>query len=452
MKSSRDPGEWPHQLVDSGDGLGPLVRKVARRLEAGSDDEAAAFARTQSVLLRRRTTARLGYVAGALACGAAVALLLTWSAPPWRGAGPASPQTTVAAKVPAPVAEPAAGPATPPPARVIVLGAKPVPLFSGRTELRDEAFVIIRDVARATAKLEGRGSSVALEDGRIELQVVHRPAERSFSVNAGPFRFVVVGTAFTVSRRQDRVELEVTEGRVAVVRGTRTLASVTAGGWWAGEADDGTSRPRKDLPKAEIAPAPAVAPIPSACEELISGQRWRDAIECLETHGAQGRGPANDVAAYEAARLWKDAVGDLPRAARAFTSYRTRFPQGSLRVEASLSLLEILPRLARYQEALAEADRVLAEPSAQPRYTEAHLVRGNVLRLGLGDRARALTDYRAAAAGTGRAADEGAYLSAVCLEELGRRDEAKQAFDRYLARAGSLRAIEAERHRRALDP
>jgi ferric-dicitrate binding protein FerR (iron transport regulator) len=289
----------------------------------------------------------------------------------------------------------------------------------------------MREGATAMARSEEGNATILLEAGRVDLQVQPRAPGRSFAVKAGPFSFVVVGTAFSVSRQPEQVTLDVSEGRVAVVREGQQLASITAGGSWTGQTQEQTQEQTQDL----TPPAPPQ-------------QRRPRAIAARQA--SPGHGPDSDVAAYEAARLWMGAAGDLERARIGFESYRTRFPHGALRVEAALSLVEILPRLGRHREALAETDRLLADPEAQPRYPEIHLVRGNIYRLALGDRNAAAAEYRAAAAGSGATADEAAYLHTVCLEELGRRLEARNALDLYLARPDARRTNEALRRRNAL--
>ncbi len=147
MKQSRHPDQWPHPLITSNDGIGPVVRKVVRRLETGCDDEASAFIRMQVALLRRRTTRRfVVFSAAAATVAAAVAALwLTVSDPSGLGAGrPLGPRTvvsvasvasvatnTIPAPAPAPVIPRLPAPPEPPtpPARVIRLAARPVPAY-----------------------------------------------------------------------------------------------------------------------------------------------------------------------------------------------------------------------------------------------------------------------------------------------------------------------------------
>jgi len=404
-KPSHDT-RWPRRLQDEHRDVGQIIRKYARRLEAGDNDEPAAFARTRQAARRSNVRPLLATAGMLAAAGVAAALLF--------------------ARTPSELARPlATAPTVPTAAPTLSLGSTPVALPTGATELSVGASVVLKDGAIATARSEGGNATILLEMGRIDLQVQPRAPGRSFTVQAGPFSFVVVGTAFSVSRQGERVTLDVREGRVAVVREGQQLASITAGGSWTGQT------------QTEDVTQPA-APPPRRPRAAASKQASR------------GHGPGSDIAAYEAARLWMDAAGDLERARIGFESYRTRFPHGALRVEAALSLVEILPRLGRHRDALAETDRLLADPEAQPRYAEIHLVRGNIFRLALGDRNAAAAEYHAAAAGSGATADEAAYLHTVCLEEMGRRLEARNALDLYLARPDARHTNEALRRRSTL--
>ncbi|HEY0709109.1 MAG TPA: FecR domain-containing protein [Polyangia bacterium] len=460
----RDEGAWPRRWQHESHGLGSIMRGYLRRLDSG-DDEAAAFARARAAVSRKsRQRWILASVFATMVTASAGWLLFAGRLPPepstvahsavQRPAPVATTQPRVVARavsvreepiaateslderlkaraavssgktvreplptvarVRAPHASPrpAAVPAPPPVVvasrtRVLQLRAQPVALTHGLTSLGDATVDIGADSIASAWRLQ-RETAVKLVRGRIALEVQPRAPGQRFVVQAAPFDFVVVGTAFSVARSAGKVTLTVSEGRVAVERAGRSLALVDKDGSWAGALDE-----------APVTPDPRLD---------------------------------DEVALYEAARLARDKVGDLERARRGFVAYRDRFPHGTLRVEAALSLLELLPRLGRHEEALTESERLLAMPEAQGRRAEIHLLRGNLLRTALDDRRAALEEYRAAQQGAGWVQDEGVYAEALCLAELGLIPEAVAAFDRYLERPDARRPAEAQRRRDDLDP
>jgi tetratricopeptide (TPR) repeat protein len=177
----------------------------------------------------------------------------------------------------------------------------------------------------------------------------------------------------------------------------------------------------------------------------------RAALECY-LNQAGGSDLGAQVALYEAARLYRDALGDAGHAITTLRELRRRFPDGALAVEAELSLAELLPKLGKYREALDASTAALESHPARERADELHLLRGELLRAGLGDCARAETEYAAADnASHDSVADPAAFGRALCLEKLGRGAAAREAFQRYLVRPQARRAGEAARHLHELD-
>lgn len=199
--------------------------------------------------------------------------------------------------------------------------------------------------------------------------------------------------------------------------------------------------------------SPAIAKIgtPGDCG-IRAETDARHGLECYLVE-ARGDGLAAEVALYEAARLRRDALDDPAGALESLTEHRRRFPSGNLKFEVDLSIAELLPDLGRYHEALIDVEALLKSPVNVERRGELLLLRGHVLREGFHDWPGAERAYAAAieTAGTkGRAADAGAFWRAVCLESMGRRDEAKRAYTFYLARTRPVQAAEAARRLRAL--
>jgi hypothetical protein len=382
----RDESDWPQRLSHRDDAVGRIMRRYVRRPD-GREDDSSAYLRTRATMRRRRT--RDSLLSLAIVAGAVGASFFTL-----RGQRPAlvtAPEVDPPARTSAPAPMPVPPPATTRPAASVVtaprsvrLGTRTVPLPEGETDLLGEARVTVSSATRATGHVHGGASTIALAAGRVDLRVQARAPGRSFVVTAGSFRFVVVGTAFSVRRHGPEVFLEVSEGTVAVMRDRRQLAVVTAAGSWTGRGAGG-ARP---APLAQASPR---------CPAAVGPAAARDAITCLERQAAIGSASQREAAAYEAARLWKDEVRDLERARFAFRAYQRRFPRGALQLEASLSLLELLPRLGRHQEALAESARLLADRAAATRWSEIHTIRGNIFREGLADATAAAAEVRAAA-------------------------------------------------------
>ena len=116
----------------------------------------------------------------------------------------------------------------------------------------------------------------------------------------------------------------------------------------------------------------------------------------------------------------------------------------ALRTEADLSIIEILPRLGRHAEAIAETDRYLSAHPTAERLGEIRLLRGNIFREVLRDLAQAEREYARGAEASGRNGDDCRFLRAVCLEARGRKDEARKAYETYVLRGGAAHVQEAK--------
>jgi hypothetical protein len=226
------------------------------------------------------------------------------------------------------------------------LGASARPLPAGTVDL-GEARVRVAAGSRAEARMTGSGAELALLAGQVDLEVAPQGPGRHFAVVVGPYRFVVLGTVFTLERHGASVSLSVQEGRVAVERGARRLAVVTGGQSWTGPP---ARRTRARAPRAD--------PV------------------------------AEEIAAYAGSRARMQA-GDLAGALEALRSCRRRFPRGALQAEVTLSIVELLSRLGRFPEALAESGAFLAAHPDSERAGELHRLRATIYRDVLADPARA---------------------------------------------------------------
>jgi hypothetical protein len=414
--------------------------------------------------------------------------------PPFSSPGPLS---SPGARTPVPVAEsrPAAR-ATP----VVRAGRRAAALTAGASWLERDARVTLSPEGRARAVWDRGGARVALDVGRIALEVASQPPGRRLEVSVPPYRFVVHGTRFEVARGRGVVTLTVTEGAVSVHRGVRRLAMIAGGGKWSGAlllppaglqagtaalalapsepgspgaptmalgglsiavpAADASalgtvsatppSSPPASAPAPGAAPAPALAarpvalrvvpapapvrggapPVLSAAPRLDdcrSSARSADALACYRRLAATD-GLAAEVALYEAAALCRDRLGDAECSLTLLREHRARFPAGALAPEVSISIVEILPRVGQHRQALAESTALLAAEPDGANAGALHLLRGTTYREGLGDCRRAEAEYALAA--RGRTAPAASFWRGVCLEQLGRFEEAAAAYRR----------------------
>jgi hypothetical protein len=367
------------------------------------------------------------------------------------------------------------------------LGRVPAPLPVGQVELVAQASASLSTDAVASGRTQAGMTEIVLNSGSIQLHVLPRAPGQVFVVRAGAYRFTVVGTAFTVAQTHSRIELVVREGAVAVSRGTRRLATVGPGQQWATdigptvamdmlprEADeslvavppnlppqaplafapspatepptgDPPAGPRAALPARAATPTQAAAVVSHAdCGQLAASNHAHEALTCYQDQAEQG-GLAGETAQYELARLWRDSFGNLASALQAFQRMRSRFPGGVLRTEADLSIIEILPRLGRHSDALAESERFLIAHPEAGRSGEIHLLRGNIFREALHDLNRAEHEYAQGAESGGRTGDDSRFLRAVCLEALGRTEEARKAYQAYVLHSDARHTQEAKK-------
>jgi len=495
MWKKHDNPQWPNPLRAHKGHLGKLVRDYVQNTEE-TRGEAAAYARVLACTVgtphrwqSRRLAAMVVGLAVALLAGAMVlrhpvvpvskSKATVASASGARSVTPSAPASSAKALLPGtqkssvpelPIAKGA----------VLRLRSVPSALPAGSVDLNGQATAILSAAAAASGRMQNQHAEILLEKGAIELHVLPRAPGHSFFVRAGLYQFTVVGTAFTVSQTGSRLELVVSEGKVAVSRGARQLAMVGAGGKWAVEVTPASALapsqatpspaafaaapiqaapspaafalapPQAALSPAPYAPvpmpasprsaaAPSVAASPAAtpapakrnCGELAASKRTREALQCYQAQAAQS-GLAGETAQYEMARLWRDSLGDPESALAAFKDQRSRFPRGTLRIEADLSIIEILPRLGRHTEVMAETEQFLSAHPKAERRGEIHLLRGNIFREVLHDLHQAEREYALGSELRGQVGDDCQFLRAVCLEALGRLQEARSAYETYL--------------------
>jgi hypothetical protein len=443
MSAAKEPVASPPRVATQDGEFGELVRSAIRHTPAL--DQASAFralVERESVGHRaRRSRAALSFAFGCLALAAAVALWL-------RARGPETSAVVERSTT-----------------------GRPTPLAPGDTRLEDGTVVHLATQSSARVETTASGPRIALESGSVTLEVSRQSAGRTLEVRSRSYRFVVLGTAFTVSSSRERVAASVREGRVAVYRDRTWLAELGPSEAWS----SGSSPPAKPTPAAVTTTAPsaprasaepALAPPPAGpeapgtsepsrtvdhrdCLALARGGRAREAERCFVDQAA-GDGLRAELALSELSRLRSDVLGDAAGALRALERYRERFPSGSLRAEVDLSYVHLLARVGRSRDVLTETDRLLGGGRARERESELRMLRGNTLRSGLKDFAAAEREYSAVESGGGKFASEAAYYRGVCFEALGDAAAAAEAYRRYLRVPGRPR--EAEVRKRLATP
>jgi tetratricopeptide (TPR) repeat protein len=187
------------------------------------------------------------------------------------------------------------------------------------------------------------------------------------------------------------------------------------------------------------------------CAALGRSGSTQAALDCYAKQ-SQKSGMAGELALYEIARLRKDVMSDYAGALEALKTYDARFPNGSLRGEVQVSRVELLGRLGRNDEALAESARLLETPWGKERAADLHLLRGNLYRQSLHDFARAEAEYARISDERGPAGDEAQFQRAACLERLGQASAARNVYESYLKRPQPRHAAEVKARLQALTP
>lgn len=448
--ADRDQHLEPKRLLAEDGSASRVLRDALSGYQQGLD-ERGAWSRFEQ---RRRR--HLVGVGGRTAAWTAAAALLTYVGLRTFGSSPYDGQL----QPPSVSAErhvvTAPGPAPPPPAPVEAPPAPIVrPLDVGRTVLPDGTVAQLLPGGSASLRWhEQRSTRIELSQGEVRLEVKPQPPDRRLEVQAGGYRFEVIGTKFRVVHERSEVQLAVDEGTVAVWAGPELLERVQAGGRWSPEVAPAPRKPTDSVGSTRPAPsAPAEPPAAEAVDCLRfarQGEHTR-AESCFEQR-SQGSGLGAEMALYELARLRKDVLRNPAGAHDALRAYRQRFPSGSLLGEVDFSMVEVLVRLGRHQEALAESERLLSTPFGRERQGQLRYLRGTIYKVHLNDCARAEAEYAGAVSEPGARGDTAEYNRAVCLEELGRTRDAVEVYRSYLRRGRPARAEQAAARLKALTP
>jgi hypothetical protein len=326
-----------------------------------------------------------------------------------------------------------------------------------------------------TSVMRIEGSDPRVEGGTVRFKVPHRRPGHPFVVRADRYHVVVIGTKFGVGVNGDRrVDVDVDEGVVEVWNNDVRLARLEPGQRWnsspatedtaeagagkepakAGDAADKSTEkfelpvmaPEKAPPSpgvetslemrsathfrrssrhAERQVAMVASPARAPVAETPAGARAAlaagDAPRALEIYKAlaQKPGPVGENAAYEIGRILNDK-GQSGAAVAAWRRYRSDYPNGILRVEADVSIIETLARAGEADDALSEATDFLRRRPDSERRGEIARVAGDLYRT-RGDCRHAVGAYQVALA-TARARDvlEAAnFYRGACLVRIG---------------------------------
>jgi len=353
--------------------------------------------------------------------------------------------------------------------------AKPVALGTRRLTL--EGGVEAQLGSSSVMRIEDGAPRV--EKGEVRFSVPHRPPGHPFIVRADDYSVVVVGTRFGVSVSGQAVAVDVDEG-VVEVRQTATqhrLARLTPGqGWQSADLSVETSAAPPPAPLAPPLPAAPAVTVPAAAPASDQGhlRTQRHSVRptaralALATPGggapsAAGRGsaattsglstandeasgaarsalsagdapralqiyralalktgPAAENAAYEVGKVLNERMGQPEGAVAAWRRYRADYPEGILRVEADVSIIETLVRTGASDEALGEANDFLRRRPDSERRAEIARLAGDLYRA-RGDCRRAVGAYQIVL-GASRPRDIveiASFHRAACLVRLG---------------------------------
>ena len=290
-------------------------------------------------------------------------------------------------------------------------------------------------------------------------------------MRADRYRVVVLGTRFGVAVASDRrVDVDVDEGVVEVWSSDVRLAHLEPGQRWnsavsadkASEAEtaadpaDKAAEMQTETPELPAA-APAEKLVPSPGMKIGRPEARRrqsahgaarvamvatparstvespgaaraalaagDAPRALEIYRnlAQKTGPVAENAAYEIGRILNER-GQSSAAVAAWRRYRSDYPNGILRVEADVSIIETLARAGDTDDALTEATEFLRRRPDSERRGEIARVAGDLYRA-RGDCRHAVGAYQVAlSASRARDITEAAgFHRAACLVATGQQ-------------------------------
>jgi hypothetical protein len=250
-----------------------------------------------------------------------------------------------------------------------------------------------------------------VESGEVRFSVPHRRPGHPFVVRAEGYRVVVVGTRFGVSVQDSGVLVDVDEGIVEVWEAAtqRRVARLTPGERWHSPAEEAAQAPAAPAaapatparasgfavpsllahaPHAHARPSGRRVALgsPGAASDGAASARAAlaagDPARALQMYRAQaqGTGPAAENAAYEIGKVLNERMGRPAAAVAAWRHYRAAYPDGILRIEADVSIIETLAKSGDEDGALAEATEFLRQHPDSERRAEIARLAGDIDR------------------------------------------------------------------------
>jgi tetratricopeptide (TPR) repeat protein len=160
-------------------------------------------------------------------------------------------------------------------------------------------------------------------------------------------------------------------------------------------------------------------------------RRPERALPLLES-AARGGGPEAEQAQFQLAQTLGRDLHDPVRAAAAYADAERRFPRGIFAEESAMRRGEALLNAGDTRAGIEALERYLRQFPSAPHADDAHLYVASARRDRLGDCAGAVPHLRLVADGRGPRAELALIGAARCLRTLGRSDEARATYERYL--------------------
>jgi TolA-binding protein len=148
---------------------------------------------------------------------------------------------------------------------------------------------------------------------------------------------------------------------------------------------------------------------------------------------AKGSGPEAEQGQFQLAQTLGRDLLDPRRAAKAWADASRRFPSGIFREESAFRLGESLLAAGESRAGVEALERYLSGFPKAAHVDDAHLLIAGARRDRLGDCAGAIPHLRAVAQGHGPRAEQALVGQARCLKSIGRADEARAAYQKYLS-------------------
>ena len=264
-----------------------------------------------------------------------------------------------------------------------------------------------------------------------------------FFVRVASYRVVVAGARFVVKAQAQSVTIAVEDGEAEIWNGSHVVR-IGSGETWSSDAVEHEAR---RSPRAAQGKAPALAPGATAednqqdREDLAAARAARAAADprralAIYEQLASRSGPAAENALYEIGGIYHDQLKQPAKAVAAWDRYRSRYPNGLLRAEADLSVIDTLETSQNPVDGsrtLSEALAFLKRYPHSERRAEVARVVGDLYR-GRDNCHAALDFYRAVPSSKASSddADDASFGQAACLYAL-RDDGASSALRGYLA-------------------